>query len=59
MKTDQLDEASEKLEVFKKGKEQNPYPYYLEGLIKEGRNNIDEAIEFYFKSLKFDEKNYI
>lgn len=59
VKTDQLDEASEKLEIFKKGKEQNPYPYYLEGLIKEGRNNIDEAIDLYFKSLEFDEKNYL
>lgn len=58
IREENLEDASNKIEEFYNKYPESPYPYYLRGLLLEEKNNIDDAIESYYKALEFDEKNY-
>lgn len=58
IRSEELDQAQTKIDSFQDSHSENPYPYYLRGLLLEEKNNLDEAVDSYYKALERDEKNY-
>lgn len=58
IKTEDIETAQAKVENYMERKPDSAFPYFLNGLIREEKNNLDEAIQNYLKALEWDEKNY-